>query len=126
MMEYNGYVGEITAVDEKQGLIHGRVAGLIDVITFEGSTSEELVQAFHDSVDDSLDFCEQRKESPERPSWGKFLVWIAPDLHRKAELAARKSGQSLIAWVASAIEAELQKQTAARKRRASAGVGKVG
>jgi predicted HicB family RNase H-like nuclease len=66
-MEFKGYRGEITAVDEVQGLIHGRVAGIRDVVTFEGTTVKEIVQAFHDSVDDYLAFCEERGESPEKP-----------------------------------------------------------
>jgi predicted HicB family RNase H-like nuclease len=109
MMEYKGYTGQITAVDEKQGLIHGRVAGLIDVVTFEGATFEELIQAFHDSVEDYLDFCEERKKAPEKPFSGKFLVRLAPELHRQAALAARRAGESLNAWVAAAIKAQLDR-----------------
>lgn len=104
MMEYKGYTGQIMTVDEKQGLIHGRVAGITDVITFEGSTFEELMQAFHDSVDDYLDFCGDSKESPEKPLSGRFLVRISSELHKQASLAAKRSGASLNAWVAAAIE----------------------
>ena len=70
MMEYKWNTndpGQITTVDEDQGLIHGRVAGLVDVITFEGKTFEEFVQAFHDSVDDYLEFCQERQDQPEKP-----------------------------------------------------------
>lgn len=67
MMQYQGYTGRITALDEKQGLIHGRVAGISDVVTFEGRNLEELVQAFHDSVDDYLDFCAECQEPPDKP-----------------------------------------------------------
>jgi len=90
MMECKGYTGQITAVDEKQGLIHGRVAGITDVITFEGSSFEDLVQAFHDSVDDYLDFCGERKESPEKPLSGKFLLRISSELHKQASRAGRR------------------------------------
>lgn len=65
MMEYKGYVGRVTAVDEKQALLHGEVADLRDVITFQGKTVEELLQAFHDSVDDYLAFCDDLAQSPE-------------------------------------------------------------
>jgi predicted HicB family RNase H-like nuclease len=56
MMEYKGYVGRITVVDEMHGIIHGEVSGINDVVTFEGKTPEEVVQAFRDSVDDYLAF----------------------------------------------------------------------
>jgi predicted HicB family RNase H-like nuclease len=110
MMEYKGYTGQITTVDENQGLFHGRVDGLIDVITFEGRTPEEIVQAFRDSVDDYLDFCRMEKEPPEKPFSGKFLVRIPADLHKRAALAAKKCGNSLNSWVASAIKAQIEKE----------------
>ncbi len=109
MMEYKGYTGQITGLDEDQGLFHGDVAGINDVITFEGKTPEELVQAFHDSVDDYLAFCEERSEAPEKPFSGKFLVRISPALHQQASLAAKKAGESLNGWVAAAIKAQLGK-----------------
>jgi predicted HicB family RNase H-like nuclease len=115
-MEYKGYTGQITAVDEEQEIIHGEIGGINDVITFEGKTFEDLVQAFHDSVDDYLSFCEERTESPEKPLSGKFLVRVSPDLHRQATLAAKKAGESLNAWVASAMKGQLTKERTKRKR----------
>lgn len=115
MMEYQGYTGQITALDEVQGIFHGVVYGINDIITFEGKTPEELVQAFHDSVDDYGAFCEERAEPPEKPFSGKFLVRIAPELHQQATLAAKKAGDSLNAWVASAIKAQLGKETTKRR-----------
>ena len=106
MMEYKGYTGRITALDESQGILHGEVADINDVVTFQGQTPEELVRAFRDSVDDYLAFCEERSEAPEKPYSGKFLVRIPPVLHRRAALAAKKAGESLNAWVASAIAAK--------------------
>jgi hypothetical protein len=67
MMEYKGYTGQITTVYEDQGLIHGRVAGLVDVITFEGKTFEELVQAFQP-------WAEPRRKMERRPSVSALVV----------------------------------------------------
>jgi predicted HicB family RNase H-like nuclease len=114
MMEYKGYTGRITAVDEKQGILHGEVVGINDVVTFQGKTAEELIHAFHDSVDDYLAFCEERSEVPEKPFSGKFLVRISPALHQQAALAARKAGESLNAWVSAAIRAFLGQATPSR------------
>ena len=94
-MKYKSYIGRITGLDEEDGIIHGHVTGINDVITFEGKTSKELVQAFHDSVDDYLAFCKERSEAPEKPFSGKFLVRIVPAMHQQAALAARNAGQSL-------------------------------
>jgi len=67
MLEYRGYCGTITKTDADAGLFHGRVDGIQDVITFEGKTVAELQKAFRESVDDYLEFCEERKEMPEKP-----------------------------------------------------------
>jgi predicted HicB family RNase H-like nuclease len=115
-MEYKGYTGRITALDDSQGILHGEVVGIDDVVTFQGKTAEELVQAFRDSVDDYLAFCEELSEPPEKPYSGRFLVRISPTLHQQAAHAAKKAGESLNAWVASAITAFLGKTAPARAR----------
>jgi predicted HicB family RNase H-like nuclease len=53
-----------------------------DVLTFQGRTVEEVRQAFQDSVDDYLEFCAGRGESPERPCNGKLLVRVEPEVPR--------------------------------------------
>ena len=63
MLEYRGYIGTIEA---EAGIFFGRVAGLRDVITFEGTTFAEVEQAFRDSIDDYLAFCAERGEPPDR------------------------------------------------------------
>jgi predicted HicB family RNase H-like nuclease len=107
MMQYKGYTGKITSVDEKHGVLHGEVSGINDVVTFAGETAAELAQAFRDSVDDYLAFCEEQGEAPEKPLSGKFLLRIPPELHLKASLAAKQAGESLNSWVASAIRERL-------------------
>lgn len=86
MLEYKGYVGTVEADD---GIFHGRVAGLRDVITFEGASFVEVEQAFRDSVDDSLAFCAECGEAPDRPHSGKILLRLSPQAHRRAALRAR-------------------------------------
>ena len=61
MMEYKGYTGHVE-FDAEAGLFHGEVLDTRDVITFQGTTVEDLQNAFQDSVDDYLDFCKERNE----------------------------------------------------------------
>jgi len=70
-----------------------------DVITFQADSAHDLKQAFVDSIDDYLDFCAERNESPEKPFSGKFNLRIPPELHREAYVAAKQSGMSLNSWV---------------------------
>ena len=74
MLEYKGYIGTIEA---KDGFFFGRVAGLRDVITFEGTTFAEVEQAFRDSIDDYLMFCAERGEPADRPYSGSPRAALA-------------------------------------------------
>lgn len=40
--------------------------GLKDVITFQGKNVDEIEQAFKDSIDDYLTWCQERGEQPEK------------------------------------------------------------
>ena len=122
MMTYKGYTGRI--VSTEKGVFHGEVIGLTDVITFRGKTAPQVERAFQESVDDYLQFCEERGESPETPYSGKFVVRISPALHCSAANAADRANQSLNAWVKSAIESALV--TPVTQIAATAGIGPVG
>lgn len=63
-MRYKNYQGHIM-YDDMAGVFHGHVVGLKDVITFQGTTDAELKQAFKDSVDDYLVWCDDLGEKPE-------------------------------------------------------------
>ena len=98
MMKYKGYTAKIE-FDDQADVFHGEVLNLRDVITFQGRTVEELRNAFHDSVEDYLDFCAQRNEPPEKPYSGRFVVRLAPSLHRAIATQARLADKSLNAWL---------------------------
>jgi len=98
MMEYKGYFAKVE-FDDEANIFHGEVINLRDVITFEGETVEELRKAFHDSVEDYLEFCAARGEDPEKPYSGKFIVRVDPELHKTIAIQALKNGKSLNAWV---------------------------
>jgi len=101
-MEYKGYSAKVV-FDEDANIFHGEVINLRDVITFEGETVDELQQAFHDSVDDYLEFCAERGEDPEKPYSGKFVVRVEPELHKRITIEARKRGVSINSLVGEAL-----------------------
>lgn len=117
MMEYKGYVGKVE-LDADARLFHGEVTGIRDVVTFQGKSVRELEKAFRDSVDDYLAFCARRKENPDQPCSGRFVVRMDETLHRQAGMTARKLNKSLNAFVADAIAHEVEKylQRPARRR----------
>jgi predicted HicB family RNase H-like nuclease len=102
-MTYKGYQGRV-GFDDEAGLFHGEVEGTRDVVTsFQGRTVDELRQAFRDSADDDLDWCAARGKAPDRPYSGRLLLRLDPAPRRAADLAARRDGKSLDAWVAERV-----------------------
>ena len=57
MMEYKGYAAGPIDFDPAEKTFSGTVAGLRDVIHFEGRTAKELERAFRESIDSYLDLC---------------------------------------------------------------------
>lgn len=103
---YKGYVGEVE-VDVEAGVLGGEVIGLRDVVHFEGSTVREAEKAFHESVDEYLEWCRELGKAPERPFSGKVLVRMDPALHRRLVRQAEQTSTSVNSFVVESIERHL-------------------
>ena len=102
-MEYKDYKA-IIEFDEDAELFHGEVITTKDVITFQGASVEDLKQAFADSVDDYLSWCEERGEEPDKAFSGKFNLRISPETHRELTYLAREQNKSLNNFIAEKLE----------------------
>jgi predicted HicB family RNase H-like nuclease len=102
-MKYKGYIGQVMYDDEAKVFI-GSVIGLNDIITFEGKNPEEIEQAFKDSVDDYLEFCEKLGEKPQKTSSGKFLLRLDPELHTELIYEAQLNNVSLNSLIVEKIK----------------------
>lgn len=103
-MEYKGYMAGPIDFDSEDKVFSGVVAGLKDIVHFEGTTADELWDAFRDSIDDYLALCAERGEEPDRAFNGKILLRTEPELHRKAALRAAAEGVSLSQWISRRIQ----------------------
>lgn len=112
MMQYKGYVATVE-FDDEAGFFHGEIVNTRDVITFQGKSVAELRKALRDSVEDYLAWCRERGKEPERPFSGKFVLRLAPDIHRRVALAARREGKSLNAWIAERLSRAAEHSDAA-------------
>jgi len=106
-MEYKGYIG-IVEYDSEARLFHGDVINTRDVITFQGTTVDEIDAAFRDSVDDYLEWCRLECAEPEKPYSGKFNLRLSPELHKEIAVTARKMNLSINSFVEKALRDELQ------------------
>ena len=93
-MKYKDYEA-VVSFDEDARIFHGEVMNLRDVITFQGFSVDELEKAFHESIEDYLDFCKSRGELPEKPYSGKLIIRIPPELHQEISLEAKKQKVSI-------------------------------
>jgi predicted HicB family RNase H-like nuclease len=66
-MMYKGYTAHVER-DPEDSVLHGWVAGIEDIITFEADNPEDLEREFRISVDDYLEWCAEDGAEPNRPS----------------------------------------------------------
>ena len=105
-MEYKGYVGSVE-FSETDGVFFGKVQGIRSLISYEGTTAKELVEDFHDSVDDYLTLCEEEGTPPEVGYKGSLNVRLGGDLHRRAAIYAMAHQESLNSFIEGAVRDKL-------------------
>lgn len=102
-IEYKGYVGSVE-FSENDSVFFGQIMGIRGLISYEGTTAEELINDFHGAVDDYLELCRAQGVEPERAYKGSFNVRISPELHRKAAICAASRNISLNSLVEQSLE----------------------
>jgi predicted HicB family RNase H-like nuclease len=115
MLQYQGYYGEVS-VDVEYGILFGRSVGMKDGFTFQAKSVDEIVPAFHEAVDDYLEFCAEDGVEPAKPFSGKIALRVAPDVHQKASTKAKAQGKSLNAWIAEVLANALIDTTGLEQR----------
>jgi len=101
-LEYNGYLGTVEFSSEDL-VFYGKIQGINDLVTFEATTVEDLLSAFHNAVDDYLDICIRNNKKPEKAYSGQFNVRIDSSLHKQLSLYAAKTGITLNQCVAGVL-----------------------
>lgn len=103
LMEHKGYTGTVE-VSMDDGVLHGKILHINDLVTYEGLTPTELKKAFVEAVDDYLATCKEIGKQPEKPLTGQFNVRIPQELHRQLALRALAEDCSQNNLVVQAIE----------------------
>jgi predicted HicB family RNase H-like nuclease len=103
MLKYKGYTGRAEYDDEAR-IFQGEVLDVRDVITFQGKNVEELEKAFRESIDDYLEFCEEKCEEPDKSFSGRLMLRLPRSLHRKVHVSALREGKSLNQWIKEKLE----------------------
>jgi predicted HicB family RNase H-like nuclease len=66
ILEYQGYRASIEP-DVDAGVLFGRVLDIRTIITFAAERVDEIVEKFHEAIDDYLDWCSEDGVEPELP-----------------------------------------------------------
>lgn len=109
-MNYKNYVATVQ-FDADAKIFHGEVVGTTDVITFQGSSVEELEIAFRDSIDDYLEFCKKEKKKPDRSFSGTLNLRMTSEKHRAVAIISNKNSNSINQWINDAINEKMRKES---------------
>jgi len=102
VIEYKGYVG-VFEFDEELGQFHGYVVNTKDVISFYGSSVDELKAELQNSVEEYLAFCAEIGKEPEKPFSGKLSLRTTPEIHRRIAIHAARRRVSMNSFVESVL-----------------------
>lgn len=94
LLSYKGFHGSVE-VSIRDGVMHGKILHIADLVTYEAATIPELDREFQAAVDDYLDTCKQLGKSPDKPCSGAFNVRTTPQLHKKLGVIAVSQGATL-------------------------------
>ena len=105
-MNYKGYIGTVEYDDEAH-IFTGEVVNTKTVITFQGTTVDEIENEFRASVDDYLEWCRQDNVEPEKPYSGKLNINISPLFHSQIAVAAKTMNMTLNNFVEKSLHDEM-------------------
>ena len=105
-LKYNDFIGSVHFSTEDE-VFYGKLMGIDDLVTFEGSSVQELKESFIEAVDDYLELCESINKSPHKSYKGTFNVRINPVLHKQIAQKSLELGLSLNQFVEQAINDKL-------------------
>jgi predicted HicB family RNase H-like nuclease len=97
VMSYKNYSARVD-YDDEDGVLHGRIAGIQDVVSFHAKSVEELKSAFQEAVDDYISTCAKIGKKPQKSYSGQMMLRVDPTVHASAAMAAELCGKSLNQW----------------------------
>ncbi|MBT7188738.1 MAG: type II toxin-antitoxin system HicB family antitoxin [Anaerolineae bacterium] len=103
MMKYKSYVARIE-YDEDDRIFVGRLAGIDDIVSFHGTTVDELETAFHESVDHYLEVSARTGRPAQKPYSGNLILRISSDIHAAVATASQVQGKSINQWAAEVLD----------------------
>lgn len=102
-MTYKGYTARFE-YSEEDGCFVGHLAGIRDIVGFDGGSIAEITERFYEAVDGYLAACKKLGQLPNKPCSGRVRLRMSPDVHARACARAAAEGVTLNQWAARALE----------------------
>jgi predicted HicB family RNase H-like nuclease len=109
VLKYKGFLGSVSYSPEDR-VFFGKIEGINDLVTFEGTTVDELESAFMEMVNQHIADCEKEGKPAKKNFNGTFNIRIGPELHQEAVRKAASSGLSLNQLVKRALKREIENE----------------
>jgi len=93
-LKHKDYLGSV-AFSSDDGVLHGKIIGINDLVTYEGSSVDELQKEFIESVEDYLTTCADLEKEPNKFFKGVFNVRTSNERHRDLAIIAEKKKMKL-------------------------------
>jgi len=107
-LQHQGYEGSVLYSAEDR-MLHGRLLGIRDMISYGGTDLDDLEKNFRDAVEEYLAFCRETGRPPNKPFKGSFNVRISQSLHQRAVRFAEEHDRKLNAVINDALQEYLAK-----------------
>ena len=93
-LKYKNYLGSVE-FNADDAILHGKIIGINDLVTFEANSVEELNKAFVEAVEDYLETCKEIGKEPNKFFKGVFNVRTSRSVHRYLHVIAEKKQMKL-------------------------------
>ncbi|PIB39055.1 type II toxin-antitoxin system HicB family antitoxin [Maribacter sp. 4G9] len=93
-LKYKDYLGSVE-FSADDGVLHGKIIGINDLVTYEGTSVVELRSEFEDAVEDYLQMCVDLEKEPNKFFKGVFNVRTSNETHRDLVIIAEKKKMKL-------------------------------
>ena len=94
ILTYKEFIGTVS-FSAGDRVFYGKVEGINDLVTFEGTNVDELEKAFKYMVNEHIKDCKKERIPVEKSYKGNLNVRLSPQLHKKMAQKALIKGVSL-------------------------------
>ena len=105
-LKYKGFIGSV-AFSEDDHVFFGKIEGIDGLVNFEGESVDEIINAFHEAVDDYLTYCAEEGIEPHKSYSGSLNVRLTPDIHSRVAYLAKQAGVSINSFIRTAVEKQI-------------------